>query len=108
MNVIYQVTVDVNPSVETAWFEFSTKVHFPEVLAADPGFLKTTVYRCASNASDGRARYVIQYEIESQQALDRYLHGEGVKRLRADVTKRFGVAVRITRDVLVPRAVVER
>lgn len=108
MNVIYQVTVDVNPGAEAAWFDFSTKVHFPEVLAADPGFVRTTAYRSTSNASDGRARYVIQYEIESQEALERYFHGEGVKRLRADVTKRFGVAVRITRDVLMPRAVVEK
>lgn len=108
MSVIYQVTVDVNPSVEAAWFEYSTKIHLPEVLAADPGFLRTTVYRSASNASDGRARYVIQYETESREALDRYLSGAGMKLLRAEVTKRFGVAVRITRDVLVPRAIVER
>ncbi|HYO53401.1 hypothetical protein [Archangium sp.] len=40
------------------------------------------------------------YELTSPEAVERYLQGEAVKRLRADGVTRFGTAMRATRATL--------
>ena len=106
MTAIYCVKVEVAPSAERAWDDWNTAHHIPDVLA-QPGFLRASKYRLDSKAPDGWSRYWVLYEVQSCAALDAYLSGEAVKRLRADHLERFADTTRLTREILEPVARVE-
>ena len=107
MTAIYLVKVEVAPSAERAWDDWNTKHHIPDVLA-QPGFARASKYRLDACAPDGWSRYWVLYELESRAALDAYLSGEAVKRLRADHASRFADTTRLSREILEPVARVEK
>ena len=104
-SVFYTITAEVDPALEAEWLDWWSRVHAPEVLA-QPGFVKVTIYK-ADAQPDAWPRYVAMYEVASQQAMDAYLAGEEVKRLRADFQARYGHATRLSRQILTPVKVVE-
>ncbi len=106
METVYLVRAEVEPGVERAWDDWNTRHHIPEVLA-EPGFVRARKFRVEGAAPEGRAEDWILYETESREALEAYLAGEAVKRLRADQTSRFGSAVRLSRAILLPVAAIE-
>jgi quinol monooxygenase YgiN len=107
MRTIYLVKAEVKPEAEQAWDEWNTRHHVPEVLA-EPGFVRAAKYRVeGGTAADGWISYWILYETESREALEAYLTGPAVQRLRADQSARFGSAVRLSRTILLPVAEVE-
>jgi len=105
--VRYVIRVEVAPDVERAWNDWNTTRHIPEVLA-EPGFVRAIKWRADGAAKDGWVEYWIQYEMESREALEAYLTGDAVKRLRADQLARFGPGVRLSRLILLPVATVEK
>ena len=105
--VCYVVRVEVAPDSERAWNDWNTARHIPEVLA-EPGFVRATKWRAEGAAKDGWVEYWIQYELESREALEAYLTGDAVKRLRNDQLARFGPGVRLSRAILLPVARVEK
>lgn len=107
MTAIYLVKVEVAPPAERAWDDWNTKHHIPDVLA-QPGFVRASKYRLDAKTPDGWSRYWVLYELESRAALDTYLSGEAVKRLRADQASRFADTVRLSREILEPVARVEK
>jgi quinol monooxygenase YgiN len=96
---LYAVTVEMAPDSEPACLQWLQKLHIPEVLR-EPGFLRCRLWKDTAPAQDGWARYVVHYELTSQDAVEQYLNGEAVKRLRADGVARFGSAMRATRATL--------
>src|SRR2546423_1555113 len=44
MNVLYMVTVEIDPQAEAAWDAWNTEHHTPEVLR-EPGFVRAAKYR---------------------------------------------------------------
>ena len=107
MRTVYLVKAEVAPGAERAWDEWNTRHHLPEVLA-EPGFVRAAKYRLeGGTAPDGWISYWILYETASREALEAYLSGEAVKRLRADQTTRFGSVIRLSRAILLPVAEVE-
>jgi hypothetical protein len=100
MPVLYCVVVDVSPEAEAEWAEWNARHHVPQVLA-EPGFLRATRYR-ADTEPGAWPRYVIAYELASREALDGYLGGQALVRLRADHSRRFGAVTRLSRLVLAP------
>jgi hypothetical protein len=105
MGVLYLVKIEVAPEAERAWQTWNTEHHIPDVLA-QAGFVRATKYRLGE-APGGWARYWVFYEVESRAALDAYLGGEEVKRLRGDHLQRFGGSSRLSREILEEAAVVE-
>jgi quinol monooxygenase YgiN len=105
VGVVYVVKVEIAPEAERAWDAWNTEHHIPEVLA-QPGFLRATKYRL-SDAPGGWARYWVLYDVASRAALDAYLAGEEVRRLRGDHLQRFGGSSRLTREILEEVAAVE-
>ena len=106
MAVFYAVMVEVDPEEETAWSEWHTRQHIPDVLA-EPGFLRATKY-LLDTANGEWLQYLTVYELASREALDGYLHGEAVTRLRADHYNHFGHCTRLSRMVLTPTVVVNK
>ncbi|WP_158501970.1 DUF4286 family protein [Vitiosangium sp. GDMCC 1.1324] len=99
----YAITLEVAPDSEPEWLRWMRELHIPEVLR-EPGFLRCRLWKDASRAQDGWVRYVAWYELTGQEAVERYLGGEAVKRLRADGVARFGSAMRATRATLTEAA----
>ena len=106
MAVFYAVTVEVDPEEEAAWNEWHTHLHIPQVLA-QPGFARATKYRLDTSNGDWH-QYLTLYELVSREALDAYLQGEAVTRLRADHYHHFGHCTRQSRMILTPTAVVNK
>jgi hypothetical protein len=107
MRTIYLVKAEVAPEAERAWNEWGSRHHIPEVLA-EPGFVRAVKYRLEEGtAPDGWIAYWILYEAVSREALEAYLSGDAVKRLRADQAARFGSVLRLSRAILLPVAEAE-
>ena len=96
---LYAVSLEVAPDAEEAWLRWMRDIHIAEVLH-EPGFLRCRLWKDTTKAQDGWVRYVSQYELTGQDAVERYLNGEAVKRLRADGLARFGTTMRASRAVL--------
>jgi len=106
MAVFYAVMVEIDPKEEAAWAEWHTRQHIPAVLA-EPGFVRATKYRLDTSNGDWH-QYLTVYELTSREALDAYMHGEAVTRLRADHYNHFGHCTRLSRMILTPTAVISK
>jgi len=106
MAVFYAVMVEVDPKEEAAWDDWHTRQHMPDVLA-QPGFVRATKYRLDTAHGDW-SQYLTAYEIVSREALDAYLQGEAVARLRADHYNHFGHCTRLSRMILTPTVAVNK
>jgi hypothetical protein len=98
-SALYCVTIEVDPAAVDEWNRWYTEHHVPDVLA-QPGFLGAQRYADEALAKDGWKRFVSMYEVESPRALEEYLAGDAVTRLRADHVERFGKVTRLSRQVL--------
>ncbi len=105
MNTLYAVKVEVDPIDEQVWDEWNTKQHIPDVLM-QPGFIRATKYKL--DAQTEWPQYLIIYELDSRAALDNYLKGDAVIRLRADHYQRFGSSTRLSRMLLDPIVAIEK
>jgi hypothetical protein len=106
MSVFYSIKIEIDPVAEAAWYEWNTRHHIPDVLS-QPGFLRATQYKLDAPAGEW-SQYLVLYEVATREALDEYLSGEAVIRLRADHFERFGAVTRSSRMVLTPIATVEK
>jgi hypothetical protein len=106
MGVLYGVMVEIDPKEETAWNEWHTRQHVPEVLA-QPGFMRATKYRLDTPNGEW-SQYLTVYELESREVLDAYLQGEAVSRLRADHYAHFGHCTRLSRMIMAPTALINK
>lgn len=103
MNAVYLLLQDVAPAIEHDWRAWMLAVHVPEVLR-EPGFVGARLYRVEGVDADGWRRYAVIYELVSRAALDAYLSGPAVVRLRAAFVAHCGDRVRVTRLLLTPEA----
>ncbi len=101
MSTLYLVLQEIAPENEGAWRDWMLDEHIPEVLR-EPGFVSARLYRVDGLAADGWQRHAAVYELESREALDTYLGGPAVLRLRAAFEARWQGRARATRLVLDP------
>ena len=106
MSVMYAIKIEVDPNHEGTWDEWNTRQHMPDVLA-QPGFVRATKYKIDSPNGEW-SQYLTLYEVESREALDAYLTGDAVVRLRADHYAHFGTCTRLSRMILTPTATVDK
>lgn len=107
-HVIYQVQVQVAPESERSWDEWYGRQHIPEMLR-QPGFVRAVKYRSENGGgSPAWPEYLIHYEVETRAALEAYLAGDEVVRLRSEHEERFGEVTRMARRVLVPTHIAAR
>jgi quinol monooxygenase YgiN len=105
MRAAYVLDIDVDPAAEDRWFRWEVDEHIPLVLR-EPGFLEASLYR-VDGERDGWLSYRVHYILESREALDAYLGGEAVQRLRADAMAKYGSVMRIARSNMEERVRLE-
>ena len=68
--IIYNVTVKINPEIESEWLLWMKCHHIPDVLRTG-SFLKCRILKLLIEETDG-STFAIQYDCESQDVLDHY------------------------------------
>ena len=98
--VIYNVTVSVDPSIQKEWLNWMQTVHIPDVLAT--GLFKSNRILRVHGHEENGITYAIQYVLESQKLLDQYFL-EHAPRLQAEHVSKYGnkaVAFRTILEIL--------
>jgi hypothetical protein len=100
MQVLYNVTVSLDPNAEQEWLSYMRSVHIPEVMATGC-FAESRLSRL-NNEEEGGITYAITYVSLSREHLDRY-GKEFAPALQMDHAEKFNgrfAAFRTTLDVI--------
>lgn len=84
---IYNVTINIEDSVEAQWLQWMKETHIPDVLATGK-FTAAKMCKVLVEEEMGGITYSVQYVSPNKETLDRYYH-EDAERLRQDVAKLF-------------------
>jgi len=95
--VIYNVTVSVDPNVHAEWLNWMREVHIPDVLATGL-FLSNRILRVHGHEENGMT-YAIQYVLANRAMLDQYFL-EHAPRLQAEHVARYGNKATAFRTIL--------
>ncbi|MGB0850387.1 MAG: DUF4286 family protein [Bacteroidia bacterium] len=79
--IIYNVTISINPTIETEVLSWLREEHIPEVMATNL-FLEYNMYKVIENHLEKTHNsYAIQYHLESWDKFEEYVtnHAEGLK-----------------------------
>lgn len=98
--IIYNVTINLEESIEKEWLLWMQKEHIPEVIATGK-FVKALMTKVRVDEEMGGVTYSVQYGCPSQKHLDSY-YKEDAERLRATSNKFAGkfVAFRTELEVI--------
>lgn len=69
--IIYNVTINIDESIEKEWLHWMRKTHIPEVLNTGK-FISCRLSKLTSHKEDGSENYSAQYTCRSQKDLDDY------------------------------------
>lgn len=68
--IVYNVTVSIDPQVETDWLTWMRKTHIPEVMAT--GHFRDSKLCRVHGEEEGGVTYAITYVSHSEKDLDEY------------------------------------
>ncbi|MCM4152612.1 DUF4286 domain-containing protein [Arenibacter sp. N53] len=84
---IYNVTMNIEESIQTEWLSWMKEVHIPEML--DTGkFSKALMTKVLVEEEMGGITYSIQYTTDSKETLQKY-YDEDAERLRKKAMELF-------------------
>ena len=86
--LIYNVTINVEESIEQEWLAWMQQIHIPEVIATGK-FVKALMTKVRVDEEMGSATYSVQYGCPNQELLDAY-YEEDAERLQAASNKFAG------------------
>jgi hypothetical protein len=101
MNVLYEVTLDVDAAIANEYRAWLNR-HTAELLAL-PGFLDARIFDLLEPASPGRVGLCVQYTLRDRGAYDAYLR-DHAERVRGDGVARFGDCFAASRRLLQPHS----
>lgn len=84
---IYNVTINIEESVQEDWLRWMRDIHIPEMLATGK-FSKALMTRVMVEEEMGGLTFSIQYTTDSKETLDKY-YIEDAERLHSRETERF-------------------
>lgn len=84
---IYNVTINIDKSVEESWLRWMQEKHIPEML--DTGkFTEAKMCQVMVEEDMGGVTYSVQYTTDSKESLERY-YEEDASRLRQEAIQLF-------------------
>ncbi|MCM4162350.1 MULTISPECIES: DUF4286 family protein [unclassified Arenibacter] len=84
---IYNVTINIEESIQVQWLSWMKEVHIPEMLKTGK-FTKALMSQVLVEEQMGGITYSIQYTTDSKETLQKY-YDEDAERLRKKVMERF-------------------
>lgn len=88
MQIIYNVTINVDNAIAADWLEWMRTKHIPDVLNTGM-FVGHHIFRLIGDEQSGGVTYAIQYRCESMQKYEHY-RDQFAPALQADVKARYG------------------
>jgi hypothetical protein len=85
--LLYNVTVKIDGDIEAEWLHWMKSHHIPDVMNTGQ-FSSARISKLQDQPIDDDPTYVVQYECESQEKLNRYLTGFA-NELREDFNRRY-------------------
>lgn len=79
--IIYNVTINIDESIQQQWLNWMREEHIPEMLATGK-FTKALMTRVLVEEEMGGVTYSVQYTTDSAETLKRY-YSEDAERMRA-------------------------
>lgn len=95
--ILYNVTMNVDLSIEEEWLNWMKNVHVKDVLATG-FFINHKIFRLISQEQQG-VTYAFQYFANSIEDIEKYQESFGPK-LQMDVVNRYGEGVMTFRTLL--------
>ena len=86
--IVYNVTSNIDTSVETQWLKWMQEKHIPELLATGK-FTSARLVKVLVEEEMGGVTYAVQYTTDSKETLQRY-YNEDAPKLRAEALALFG------------------
>ena len=86
--IVYNVTSNIDTSVETQWLKWMQEKHIPELLATGK-FTSARLVKVLVEEEMGGVTYAVQYTTDSKETLQRY-YDEDAPKLRAEALALFG------------------
>ena len=71
---IYNVTINVDPSIHNAWLEWMNQIHIPQMLGTRK-FSSARMCRVLVEEETGGFTYAVQYQTQEQEATRSLLQG---------------------------------
>ena len=71
--IVYNITMKVDPSIESEWLEWQKKVHIPEVMDTHL-FIEHKLYKLLEQDEQEGKTYIVQYFCSTAAQLDEYLN----------------------------------
>jgi len=87
MQIIYNVTLNIDPSIHDEWLSWMKTQHIPQVLSTGK-FVKATLSEVLVQEETGGRTYSVQYRAPSREALDAY-YKDDAETLRSEGLKKF-------------------
>lgn len=87
---IYNVTINVDPSIHNAWLEWMNQIHIPQMLGTGK-FTSARMCRVLVEEEMGGFTYAVQYQTPNRKQLEAY-YTEDAAAMRQDGFDRFGEA----------------
>ena len=84
---IYNVTMNIEESIQVQWLSWMKEVHIPEMLETGK-FTKALMAQVLVEEQMGGITYSVQYTTDSKETLQKY-YDEDAERLRKKVMERF-------------------
>ena len=84
---IYNVTINIDSSVETEWLQWMQEKHIPEMLETGK-FIEAKMCQVMVEEDMGGITYSIQYTTDSKETLDQY-YEEDAARMRQEGQQLF-------------------
>lgn len=97
--IVYNVTCNIPPEIETEWLEWMKNTHIPEVMQTGL-FQKYTIMKLLTVVDDNEGvNYAIQYFCEKQEDYEKYKDEHGPT-LQAKTREKYGEKVLAFRTLL--------
>lgn len=99
--IIYNVTINVDESVEAEWLAWMRKTHIPEVMNTGK-FISCRLSKLTSHKEEGSRNYSAQYTCHSKKELQEYQENHA-KELQQKSMERFAdkmLAFRTELDII--------
>jgi hypothetical protein len=85
---VYNITIKIEPDIETEWIQWQKEEHIPEIMATGY-FQKYQFYKLLEQDEEDGITYIVQYFAESEVEYKKYLAG-AAPLLRQKALKKWG------------------
>ncbi|MFZ4106205.1 DUF4286 family protein [Flavobacterium sp.] len=86
--ILYNVTSNIDSSIQTQWLQWMQNKHIPEILATGK-FTSARLVKVLVEEEMGGETYAVQYTTDSKETLQRY-YNEDAPKFRAEGVTLFG------------------